>query len=288
MKDLFQVDAFVSENGGGNPAGVCFPAGPLPDQKMQEIASMAGFSETAFIYYTDNADFGLRYFAPEQEVDLCGHATIASFHYLFENGYLYPGDLTLETKAGIQNIKVTEDGHISMSQNLPQFGQTIKPEKIAPCLGLDSLDLIDQDEIPIQVVSTGLHKIFVGIKDIKTLENLKPNLELVESISREYSATGIYAYCLETLKESTAHCRNLAPVVGISEDSATGTSAAALSCLLWKYGKVLPENKNTLKFEQGFFIDQPSIIMTCLETGENNEILKVWVSGRGKFIRDLD
>src|SRR5476649_1744004 len=80
------VDSFTKEAFKGNPAGVCFPEHPLPDEQMLKIAQEFGLSETAFVRPTDEAGiYDIRYFSPKQEIPLCGHATLASAKVIFQN-----------------------------------------------------------------------------------------------------------------------------------------------------------------------------------------------------------
>jgi len=102
---IYQADAFTSQLFGGNPAAVCPLQEWLPDKVMQKIAIENNLAETAFFVKNDNGYF-LRWFTPEYEIDLCGHATLASAHILFtELGY--PGDtIYFETvKAGVLTVK---------------------------------------------------------------------------------------------------------------------------------------------------------------------------------------
>ncbi len=83
------VRAFSNEGAGGNPAGgVVFDAGALSEDKMQETAAEVGYSETAFVLPSEDADYRVRFFTPNTEVDLCGHATIATFSTMLAKGMI--------------------------------------------------------------------------------------------------------------------------------------------------------------------------------------------------------
>ena len=116
--DQYQVSAFSSRQFGGNPAAVVALAEWLPDSIMQAIATENNLSETAF-YVAEENGFGLRWFTPAVEVDLCGHATLAAAHVLF-NELDYAGDEVLfNTRSGA--LRVTrEEGMISM--DFPAYG----------------------------------------------------------------------------------------------------------------------------------------------------------------------
>ena len=77
---VITLNSFALESGGGNPAGVVLDASGLAEAQMLEIAKKVGFSETAFVMESDKSDFRVRFFTPEAEVDLCGHATIGACH----------------------------------------------------------------------------------------------------------------------------------------------------------------------------------------------------------------
>ena len=210
---------------------------------------------------------------------------MAAYHFMLEQGVLRPGTYKMETLAGIQEVKISPDGMCSMTQNLPQFGKKVTPEAMASALGLLPAEVSDQ--LPIRVVSTGLKKIFVPIANLEILNRIKFDFKAIDRISRDHDAIGVYVFSLETIGNSTAHCRNCAPTVGIEEDSATGTSAAALACNLFENG-ILPDIGDAYhSFEQGYSIARPSEILVRLIT-KKLKIEEVWVAGRSVTIREME
>ena len=103
---LFQIDAFTEQPFRGNPAAVCFLDRERDAQWMQNVASEMNLSETAFLLPRDG-DFSLRWFTPSTEVDLCGHATLASAHALWEEKAL-DGEARFHTRSGV--LKANRDG----------------------------------------------------------------------------------------------------------------------------------------------------------------------------------
>ena len=279
MIAVHQVDAFSAAGQGGNPAGVLVDAEGLGTEQMQAIAAAMGLSETAFVQPHAQADRAVRFFTPTAEVGLCGHATIASWHLLMEKGIVPPGSYRMWTQSGMQQIRCEADGRVAMSQNRPQFGPVLDPEPVAACLGITASQLMDPSHLPVQVASTGLHKIFAPIRDLESLMGIQPDLDAIEALSRSVGAIGVYCYTLESRHGGIAQCRNFAPVVGIKEDSATGTSAAATGCLLYHHGAVDSTQAGDLVFEQGYALGQPSEIQVRLEV-EGAEVVQVWVAGR--------
>ncbi|MBM7615891.1 PhzF family phenazine biosynthesis protein [Alkaliphilus hydrothermalis] len=273
MKEIYRLRAFAKTEEGGNPAGVVLEADALSEEEMRLIAAEVGYSETAFVMKSNQADFRVRFFTPVEEVDLCGHATIATFNLLRELGIVQKGEYTQETKAGVLKLRISEED-VFMEQNRPHYGEIISVEEIKDCFSCDT-DYIDTN-FPIQVVSTGLPDIILAVKDIKTLHQLQPDHQAISDISEKYGVVGIHAFTLETLHSSTSHCRNFAPLYGIDEESATGTASGALACYLMKYVEGISQK---MVFEQGYSMNQPSEIKVEL-TGSQDEINSVFVGGK--------
>ncbi|MDF2512367.1 MAG: phenazine biosynthesis protein PhzF family [Herbinix sp.] len=274
---VYTINAFAKTIGGGNPAGVVINADQLTENEMKKIASMLGFSETAFVLKSEVADFKLRFFTPREEVDLCGHATIGTFTALLRKDIINPGKYTQETKAGKLNIEVTDDSTVMMNQTTPQFYEIIKAEEIADSLNT-SIENINKD-IPIQIVTTGLRDILVPIKSIDVLNDIKPDFDKVAKVSKKYNVIGYHMFTLDSLYHSNAYCRNLAPLYNIPEESATGTSNGALACYLYRYGIISSDQCHNIIFEQGYSMNLPSEIQVSLGIAAN-EIEEVKVGGK--------
>src|SRR3712207_2876484 len=103
---IFIYDAFTKEKFGGNGAGIVMDAENLPMEEKQKLAKELGFSETVFIQKSDKADVKLEYFTPSQEVDLCGHATIAAIYSLFDEKRITERQhsISIETRVGVLPI----------------------------------------------------------------------------------------------------------------------------------------------------------------------------------------
>src|SRR5258708_15641148 len=106
---IFQVDAFTDKPFAGNPAGVCILSEPREEGWMQNVAREMNLSETAFLLKEQDG-FNLRWFTPAVEVDLCGHATLASAHILWEEGYLKPEEQArFNTRSGLLTAERQDD-----------------------------------------------------------------------------------------------------------------------------------------------------------------------------------
>lgn len=258
--DIYHVNAFTAEDHGGNPAGVVFDADQFSESQMLAIAQQVGFSETAFICDSQKATKRLRFFTPTGEVDLCGHATIASWSLLRQRQLVTDGLSTQETLAGLLKVRVRHDGLVYMEQTGAEFYETFGLEIIAPLLGVETADF-NQDLRP-QIVSTGLKDLMVVVKDDSILNSVRPDLEAIAAYSKSNDITGIHVAALSNGQTPLAFARNFAPLFGIDEESATGTSNGALLCYFKEHG-VLPR-RDEYMIEQGRVWARLHIVMENL------------------------
>jgi PhzF family phenazine biosynthesis protein len=131
---IFQVDAFTSKPFAGKPAGVCILNEQRDDAWMQNVAREMNLSETAFLRRQDD-EFGLRWFTPAVEVDLCGHATLATAHILWENGTLNANTpARFHTRSGILTAE-RKDGWIELDFPALLERRIVAPRKLPKILG---------------------------------------------------------------------------------------------------------------------------------------------------------
>ena len=279
------VHSFAKTPYGGNPAGVVTDADGLAEKDMQLLAAKVGFSETAFVQKSTKASYKVRFFTPNNEVDLCGHATIAVFTILVGENLVFPGEYSEETKAGILKIECGNDRTVFMTQNTPQFYELLDKNEIAASLNI-SESLITA-HLPVQAVSTGLKDIIVPVDSLETLFSIKPQFDMVAGISKRYDAVGYHVFTTETKFNSTAHCRNFAPLYAIPEESATGASNGALSCYLHKYGVIAEPQTQRMIFEQGYSMDKPSEISASLQIADE-AVTEVKVGGTALIIGEKE
>lgn len=273
--EIYRVSAFSKDGAGGNKAGVVLNASALTRAEKKRIARELGYSETVFLSGSETADVRLEYFTPTDEVPLCGHATVAAFVVLNAFNKLPKRDCTIETGAGILRIHVHTDGMVLMEQNRPTYAEILAPSELSGCFDEKAF----APGLPIRIVSTGLRDILLPIRSEAALARLKPDFEAMKRLSKEKNAVGVHAFALAEGGEIDAVCRNFAPLYGIDEESATGTSSGALACYLFRYG----ERKSRYAFEQGRELGAASRITARLEYDED-EIKAVFVGGVGYLL----
>ncbi|MGE4353406.1 MAG: PhzF family phenazine biosynthesis protein [Oscillospiraceae bacterium] len=274
--NVYTLNSFAKTKEGGNPAGVVMNADSLSEGEMKKISAALGFSETAFVLHSHAADFKVRFFTPNEEVDLCGHATIATFYAMSCLSLLKPGKYKQETRAGILGIEIFNNHFVMMDQAIPAFSEVIDKDEVADSLNINASQI--SSDLQVQVVSTGLRDIMVPIKSLEILDAIRPDMRKIEIISRKYHTVGYHIFSLQSLYGANAYCRNCAPLYGIPEEAATGTSSGALGCYLYRYGKINEKQASTIIFEQGYSMKRPSEIRVSLAV-KKNEIFNVKVGG---------
>lgn len=242
------ADAFTTEPGRGNRAGVVLDASGLSDEAMQAVAALVGVSETAFLSPApDGADFDLvqRYFTPEVEVPTCGHATIGSHFVRARTLGMTHGRVRIRTGAGVLPIDIeTVDGalKVTMTQGAvtftPPYGARTR-EAILAALGLGPDD--PAEGLPVQEVSTGHSKVMVPIRSVTVLDRLEPDMAALRALSREIGCNGYFVFVLNDAGDDCLTSgRMFAPAVGIDEDPVTGNGNGPCGAYLSRYG-VLPD-----------------------------------------------
>ena len=269
--EIYVASAFSKNNQGGNRAGVVIGEELTNQQKMKIAEKLVNDQVSDF-------DYCLEYFTPVEEVPICGHATIASFIVLMNLGKITKNQYKIKTKAGILTITINRDT-VFMEQNLPLYLGILSSEEIGRCIDKKTLD----KKYAIQIVSTGLKDILVPIDCLKNLKLLKPNFEVMKEISKKHQVVGMHAFTLTPSEEVTAICRNFAPLYGIDEESATGTSNCALACYLFHYGI----KQQQYIFEQGYELNNPSRIIVNIEN-DGTEITGVRVGGNGYLVETIE
>jgi len=273
--EIYQIDAFTNNSFEGNPAGVTF-GDNLTESEMQKIAKEMNLAETAFLSKSPNADYNLRWFTPAVEVELCGHATIASLHFLTEKKLLENNtNIRFETRSGILNCKA-EDGFYFMQ--IPVFSMKEfegNKEEVINALNIDQNSL--DSNIPFIIVENGY--LYIYVKNLSTLHNIQPDFKALKNITKiKNEFNSVVVFTLETVdKDSFAHSRFFAPYYGIDEDPVTGSANGPFLLVLKKLNLIKnPGDEITLTFEQGDVIGRRGRVKVRFNQ-VNNEL---YISGQ--------
>jgi len=212
-QQIIQVDAFTDRPFSGNPAAVCLLDELQDDLRMQQIAREMNLSETAFLI-RQREGYDLRWFTPETEVDLCGHATLASAHVLWEDGHAARGEeIRFLTKSGVLTAR-WKDGWIEMDFPAEPERHEAPPAELAAALGV----------IPLYTGRNRLRDWLVEIESENVLRGLTPDLTLLRTVPMR----GVMVTARSITKGFDFISRFFAPSVGISEDPVTGSAHCCL------------------------------------------------------------
>ncbi len=210
---VYHYDAFSHIPNMGNPAGVVLDGEKLSDDDMQKIAEQVGFNETAFPLKSEKADLKIRFFTPGHEMNLCGHATMATIYALKTKGLL--GDqtkLTIETKAGVLSIRLdsqlNKGIYITMQQAPPQFQDFNGSLKdLASAMGIQEEDI--ETNLPTLYGSTGIWTLLVPINNLSAFRAMKPNNKQFPGVLQDMPKASVHPFCLETYDENAhMHARH--------------------------------------------------------------------------------
>jgi PhzF family phenazine biosynthesis protein len=209
---ITQVDAFTSEAFAGNPAAVCVLSAPREERWMRLVAREMNLSETAFLHPVDDG-FSLRWFTPTVEVDLCGHATLASAHVLWETGRLAKDMAArFHTRSGLLTARLS-DGWIELN-----FPATPDEKMTAPA------GLADAVGAPLRYVGRSRFDYLVELNDEGTVRRLEPDFARLRGLP----ARGIIATARADSPDVDFVSRYFAPAFGIDEDPVTGSTHCCL------------------------------------------------------------
>ncbi len=210
---IYHVDAFTSEPFKGNPAGVCFVEKGTSAEWMQKIAAELNLSETAFIVPGKERS-EIRFFTPEAEVPLCGHATLSASHIMYETKMLKPEEeITFKASAGI--LKIRKSGK-QVTMNFPVFPITKVPvpSEIEEMIGTK----------PAEFYKSAFGWTLALIENEKLVRNMKPDFRMMKN--SEYGDLIVTAKSEESGFDFCVRC--FAPALGIDEDPVTGSAHCAL------------------------------------------------------------
>jgi PhzF family phenazine biosynthesis protein len=222
---IFQVDAFTDKPFAGNPAGVCVLPEPRSERWMQDVAREMNLSETAFLLKQEDG-FQLRWFTPAAEVELCGHATLASAHILWETEYLQPQEQArFHTRSGLLMAERLDGNWIELDFPAKPEQTTDAPPHLLEALGIQA-----------QYVGVNVFDYLVEVDTEETLRNMQPDITLLAQVP----VRGVIVTSRASTPDYDFVSRFFAPRVGVNEDPVTGS---AHCCLTPYWSKRLGKNE---------------------------------------------
>lgn len=212
---IYQVDAFTDTVFRGNPAAVCLPERGAPAEWMQKVAAEMNLSETAFVVRRDDGGYDLRWFTPTVEVELCGHATLASAHILWETGRLATDSpARFHTLHSGLLTATREDDLITLDFPAKRPRPADAPDDLAEALGAE----------PVRTARSQ-YDYLVELADEAAVRSLDPDFRALGAIdvARGIMVTAPGSNGVDFVS------RFFAPAVGVDEDPATGSAHCSLA-----------------------------------------------------------
>lgn len=259
--DLHQVDAFTDQLFGGNPAGVVTKADGLTDEQMQRIAREMNLSETAFVSKptVPGADFRLRWFTPEAEVNFCGHASIGTLYELARLKMYGLGEegrrtVTVQTMSGVLEMGCdVANGVITASFTAPDTvmkDYRLQGKEFADFFGIPAEAMMPDTKV---MHNTSINDLFVAVKSRQALEALEFNFNYTR---KQLEPEDIIAVALFAPGKDGLDVRGLAPVVGVNEDPFTGRLQAGIIRAAQANG-LIDKTQYKLTTHQGWSMGRP-------------------------------
>lgn len=217
MSDLWLIDAFTDAPFRGNPAGVCFLEQAAPDAFMQSLAMELNQAETAFLVADDDR-FRLRWFTPVNEVDLCGHATLASAHFLWETGRLGRDQTArFETRSG--TLSASPGAERTIVLDFPASAPTpaTAPDGLFAALGISGGAVFDNRKPQPDYL--------VAVESADVVRSLVPDFGRLKAVP----ARGVIVTAPSDQPGIDFISRFFAPAFGVDEDPVTGSAHCTLA-----------------------------------------------------------
>ncbi len=254
MATVDLVRVFTCEGKGGNPCPIVIDAEAMSPEDMQAVARKYRL-ESGFVRSPPSADFDytFRFWVPNHEMEMCGHATIGALWVLASKGLASAAEVRISTRSGpvagfiskdtnaTQRIAITQPSGKVVSLNREQ------DEDVLRALGVSRSDLLD---LPIQNAVTSRVKTLVPLKDVERVNALKPDTDAVGEACTKIGSTGLYPFSVIDRESQRFEARQFPRSSGYPEDAATGIAAAALAFGLLRSGLVRA-NADPIRIFQG-------------------------------------
>jgi len=277
------VSVFAAEPGGGNPAPIVTDASGMSDADMQGVARDSGH-ESGFVLPAvagSECDFSFRFWVPNHEMEMCGHATVGAVWMLHKLGMLPKDEIRIETKSGKVAARVagfgTDDAVVEISQPLGRV-EVVAGEDRAAILDVLGITEAEMLQLPILNAATSRVKTMVPLKSGAILDGLKPDFSRMEAVCERIGSTGLYPYAVTDAENRVFDARQFPKNSGYPEDAATGIAATALSFALLE-NKLVPADGNAITIRQGRAMGRPSAITVRFRFADGGTLQGCWLSG---------
>ena len=240
---VFHVDTFTRQRFSGNPAVAVLAADELTGEEMHRLANELHRGDTVFVTRPEarEHDLKLRFFTPTREVPFIGHCTIAAHYALGCNGEERPKRVRQETGAGVIDVEVRgqdEERTVAMTLSAPTLGRVLDERERAQVLDALGLGTGELDTAcPMQIAFKGGSRLLIGLKSVRRLDAMKPELAVLKPLSLHLGADGFFVFAREGATEGClTESRMFCPAIGIDEDPVSGNAHGMLAVYFHAHG----------------------------------------------------
>jgi PhzF family phenazine biosynthesis protein len=286
--EVWHLDVFAREPGGGNPCPIVLDADALDADQMQGIAAHYG-AETGFVQHDADGELRLRYFVPRHEMSMCVHATVAAATVLRATDVLEASPVTVRTGSGDCVVGYTDDDPplVTVEQQRPVLGPPLELPAglLAYATGVPAAAL--DDRRPVRAVSVSRPKLIVALREAAAVHAAAPDLPALWDLCRGAESTGAYVFAPHADGRADHLVARQFPVdAGYPEDPATGVAAGALAAYL-----ATGTGWHHFDIDQGDAMGRPSVLRASA-FADAGGVRRSTVSGRAALRRreplDLD
>lgn len=282
--DVHMVNVFPAASNGGNPAPTVACADGMSATDMQAVAQAYGH-ECGFVCSPPagtDYDFAFRFWVPNHEMEMCGHATVGAVWLLDRLGLLPKDQLSIWTLSGRVEARVLRNGadavQVEITQPPGQVETLSAPDVEADILSVLGISSNELAPLPIQNAATSRVKTLIPLKSVAVLDGLKPDFRRVEQLCERIGSTGLYPYAPSDLDARQFNARQFPKSSGYPEDAATGIAAAALAFGLLENGLVSADER-PVRIRQGWAMGRPSEISLRFRRDAGGQVQGCWLGG---------
>jgi PhzF family phenazine biosynthesis protein len=278
---------FANGPNGGNLLPVVVDATGMKNKDMQAVAISSGH-ESGFVFLgpaDSDVDFEFRFWVPEHEMEMCGHATVGAVWLLKKLGRISGDYVRVSTKSGIVEARIETRGRetwveISQEQGVVDklmLSADIHAELLLT-LGIRDSDLTSGYKI--QISNTSRTKTIIPLLNVDVLHGLRPEFNQVANLCERIGSTGLYPYAVVGRKQDqVVSARQFPKNSGYNEDAATGIAAAVLAFALLRNGLVRTEGEITVKQGQAMGASSSIAVQFKKADNDNREVVGCWIGG---------
>jgi PhzF family phenazine biosynthesis protein len=278
------VRVFAAGPDGGNPAPIVVDAAGMSDAEMQQVAGSYGH-ESGFVLPApsgSDCDFEFRFWVPNHEMSMCGHATVGAVWLLARLGRVSGDHLAIWTKSGRVEARIGRPAGQDVLVEVSQPQGHVEPLPDADQARADIVEVLgiradDLAPLPIQNARTSRVKTLIPLRSVAVLDGLSPDFSKVEQLCARIGSTGLYPYAVSDRERQVVDARQFPRSSGYPEDAATGIAASALSFGLLSNGLV-EASERLITVRQGRAMRRPSEIRVRFNLADGR-IDGCWLSG---------